>query len=140
VKTDILNVAGVSTIQSYERYLGLPALVGRSKVSSFADIKGKVWEWLNGWKEKFLSQVRREILLKAIIQAIPTYTVSVFQLPKSLCKEINSMMGRFWWGAKENETKIAWMSWNHMGKAKAKGCMGYKDLERFNMVLLAKQG
>jgi hypothetical protein len=55
VRTDILNAAGVSAIQSYERYLGLPALVGRSKVSTFVDIKGKVWERLNGWKEKFLS-------------------------------------------------------------------------------------
>jgi hypothetical protein len=56
MKTDILNAAGVSAIQSYEQYLGLLVLVRRSKVSSFADIKGKVWEQLNGWKEKFLSQ------------------------------------------------------------------------------------
>jgi hypothetical protein len=79
-------------------------------------------------------------LIKAVIQAIPKYTMSVFQLPKSLCKEINSMMGRFWWGAKENETKVAWMSWHRLGKAKAKGGMGYRDLEKFNMALLAKQG
>jgi hypothetical protein len=140
VKHEILEAAGVSATHSYERYLGLPALVGRSKVSTFADIIGKVWARLNGWKEKFLSQAGREILLKAVIQAIPTYTMSVFQLPKSLCKEINSMMGRFWWGAKENETKVAWMSWHRLGKAKVKGGMGYRDLERFNMALLAKQG
>jgi hypothetical protein len=65
-------------------------------------------QWVEG--EKFLSQAGREILIKAVIQAIPTYTMSVFQLPKSLCTEINAMMGRFWWGAKENESKIAWIS------------------------------
>jgi hypothetical protein len=42
VKNDILEAAGVSASHSYERYLGLPALVGRSKVSTFADIIGKV--------------------------------------------------------------------------------------------------
>jgi hypothetical protein len=35
------------------------------------------------------------------------YTMSVFQLPKTLHKDINSMMNWFWWGSKENETKIA---------------------------------
>jgi hypothetical protein len=65
---------------------------------------------LNGWKEKFMSQVENEILLKAVIQAIPTYNISVFQLPKTLCKEINSLMFKFWWEHKENKSKVAWMS------------------------------
>jgi hypothetical protein len=30
-KEHILSVAGVSAIGSYERYLGLPALIGKSK-------------------------------------------------------------------------------------------------------------
>ena len=44
VKTNILNAVGVSDIQSYEQYLGLPALMGQSKVSTLVNIKGKVWE------------------------------------------------------------------------------------------------
>ncbi|XP_059451112.1 uncharacterized mitochondrial protein AtMg00310-like [Corylus avellana] len=95
---------------------------------------------MHGWKEKFLSQAGNEVLLKAVIQAIPTYTMSVFQLPKAVCKEINSMMSQFWWGHKENDSKMAWMSWEKLGIAKAKGGMGYRDLESFNMALLAKQG
>jgi hypothetical protein len=47
--------------------------------------------------------------------------MSVFQLPKTLCQEINSMMARFWWGHKGNEKRVAWMSWERMGKAKEKG-------------------
>lgn len=108
----ILSVVGVSATQGYEKYLGLPSLIGRSKVSTFSGIKGKVWDRINGWKEKFLSQAGSEVLLKAVILAIPTYTISVFQLPKTLCKDFNSMMGRFWWGSKEKESKIAWMSWD----------------------------
>jgi hypothetical protein len=74
----------VSSKTRYENYLGLPALIGRSRMSSFKAIKGKIWEHMNGWKEKFLSQARKEILLKAVIQAVPTYTMSVFKLPKTM--------------------------------------------------------
>lgn len=73
-------------------------------------LKGQIWDKMHGWKEKFLSQARKEVLLKAVIQAIPTYTMSVFQLPKTLCRYINSIMSKFWWGHKENGNKIAWMS------------------------------
>jgi hypothetical protein len=80
------------------------------------------------------------VLLKVVVQAIPTYTMSVFQLHKTLCKDINSMMAKFWWGHKEKENKIAWMSWKKMGRSKESGGLGYQDLESFNMALLAKQG
>ncbi|XP_059431595.1 uncharacterized mitochondrial protein AtMg00310-like [Corylus avellana] len=49
-------------------------------------------------------------------------------------------MARFWWGHKQNDNWIAWMSWSKLGKAKTMGGMGYHDLEWFNIALLAKQG
>jgi hypothetical protein len=110
-KSLILSAAGVNSTTRYEKYLGLPAFVGRSKASSFTVLKGKIWERMNGWKEKFLSQAGKEILLKAVIQSIPTYTMSVFLLPKGLCMDISSMMPRFWWGHKDNLSRMAWMSW-----------------------------
>lgn len=139
-RTHILSVAGTSSTRGYEKYLGLPAIFGRSKVRAFAEIKGKVWDRINGWKENFLSQAGKEILLKAVIQEIPTYTMSVFLLPKTLCKDINSMMSRFWWGNKEKDSKMVWMSWERMGRPKVKGGLGFRDLEMFNLALLAKQG
>jgi len=98
-----------------------------------------VWKRLHDWKSKFLSQAGKEILLKAVIQAIPSYSMSVFLLPMGLCKEINSMMQKFWWEHKENDSKIHWMSWKKLGFSKSKGGMGFRDLRCFNLALLAKQ-
>jgi hypothetical protein len=131
---------GVAPTNKYETYLGLPALVGRARVRSFEGLKGRIWEKMHGWKEKFLSQAGKEVLLKAVVQAIPTYTMSVFQLPRTLCQDINTMMSQFWWGHKNNVKKIAWMSWGRMGLSKDVRGLGYRDLECFNMALLAKQG
>jgi hypothetical protein len=66
--------------------------------------------------------------------------MSVFQLPKSLCDETNSTMMKFWWGHKENKSKIAWMTWKRMRLLKLKGGLGYRNLKSFNWALLSKQG
>jgi hypothetical protein len=42
IKTHILEVAEVTSTRWYEKYLGLPAIIGQSKVSVFLGIKGKV--------------------------------------------------------------------------------------------------
>jgi hypothetical protein len=138
-RAEISQLSGLQATQNYDKYLGLPTLVGKSRVQAFNSIKDKVWTCLNNWKTKFLSQAGKEILLKVVVQAIPTYCMSVFQLPVTLCKEIQGMMQRFWWGHKDNTSKIHWMSWERMGISNINGGLGFRDLGAFNKALLAKQ-
>jgi hypothetical protein len=138
-RDEISRLSGLCATQCYEKYLGLPTMVGRSWYNSFKSIKDRVWDRLNDWKVKFLSQAGKEILIKAVVQAIPTYCMSAFLLPNTLCKELNGFMQRFWWGHKENTSKIHWMSWERMGTAKERGGLGFRDLTTFNKALLAKQ-
>ena len=91
-----------------ESYLGLPTLVGRTKYLTFSYLKDRIWKKLQGWKGKMLSKAGKEILIKAVAQSIPTYTMSVFQLPLKLCDELNAMCAKFWWGQLGNGRKIHW--------------------------------
>jgi hypothetical protein len=96
-KTEILRLSSLQEAQRCDHYLGLPFLIGKFRIQSFKSIKDRVRKRLNNWV-KFLSQVGKEILLKVVVQAIPTYCISVFQLPVLLCKEINGLMQKFWQG------------------------------------------
>ena len=66
-KEEIINFLGVFEIKEYEKYLGLPVVVGRKKKASLNYIKERVWNKLQGWKERLLSQAGRVVLLKAIV-------------------------------------------------------------------------
>ena len=79
-----------------KKYLSLPSLIGRSKKQVFIKIKERMGKKMSGWKEKLLSIGGREILIKAVAQAVPTYSMGCFLLPKGLCEEIEGMMRNFW--------------------------------------------
>ena len=109
VKSSIKHVLGVQEILQYEKYLGLPSLVGKGKKSSFNYIKERVWRKLQGWEGKLLSQARREVLIKSVIQAIPTYTMGCFKIPLGLCHDIEAMIKKFWWGQRDDRRKVHWV-------------------------------
>ena len=82
------------------KYLGLSSFVGRQKRACFNQIKERIWSKMQGWKERLLSQTGNEVMIKVVIQSIPTYSMSVFHLPIGLIKDIEAMIRKFWWGIK----------------------------------------
>ena len=50
------------------------------------------------WKEKLLSKVGKEVSIKVVAQAIPTYSMSFFKILDSLGDEMTSLIRNFWWG------------------------------------------
>ncbi|KAL0004281.1 hypothetical protein SO802_011842 [Lithocarpus litseifolius] len=138
-KETILAILGPMQDSRHSKYLGLPSLIERSKNQVFSLLKERVGQKLAGWKGKLLSMGGKEILIKAVAQAIPTYTMSCFQLPRGLCEDLESMMRKFWWGQKHQETKMAWVGWKQMCFPKSLGGLGFRNLQAFNLAMLAKQ-
>ena len=87
----IEQALGVREVDRFEFYSGLPTLAGRAKYQTFAYLKDSVLKKLQGWKGRMLSHARKEVLIKAVAQSIPMYTMGVFLLPAELCNELNSL-------------------------------------------------
>ena len=98
IKSTIQQLWGVNGTSNFEKYLGLPAMVGREKQTIFNGLKERVAHRIQGWKERLLSKAGREILIKSVAQSIPTYTMSCFKVPKGWCEDIQAMVANYWWG------------------------------------------
>lgn len=93
---EIKYLFNLQVVSLHERYLGLPSMVGRNKMTFFNLIKHRVIGKLNSWQSKLFSSGGKEVLIKAVIQAISTYAMSVFRVPQKLCNKIQRLIKRFW--------------------------------------------
>uniref|UniRef100_A0A803P680 Reverse transcriptase domain-containing protein n=1 Tax=Cannabis sativa TaxID=3483 RepID=A0A803P680_CANSA len=118
---------------SFEKYLGLPQHIGRTKKQVLHYLHDKVWGHLNNWKHKVFSKGGKEILLESVIQAIPTYSMACFRLTVATCHSLESIMANFLWAETHRQ------SWQKLCKSKKDGGLGFCSLVHFNQALLAKQ-
>ncbi|KAL6203064.1 hypothetical protein ACLB2K_026768 [Fragaria x ananassa] len=119
-------------------YLGLPTHWGNSKKSALAYICERIKQKLEGWKANVLSQAGREVLIKAVAMAVPAYPMSIFLLPVTLCKALNSDISYFWWGFSDSKDKLHWKAWDSLCRSKLEGGIGFKDHHTYNKALLTK--
>ncbi|WVZ57476.1 hypothetical protein U9M48_007857 [Paspalum notatum var. saurae] len=111
IQKSFLTELRITSLAINEKYLGLPVYVGKSKKSMFEYIKRK---------EKLLSKAGKEIMIKAVAQAIATYAMSCFDLTKGLCDEISSMIGRYWWSQQDKSNKIHWVAWEKLTRRRTR--------------------
>jgi hypothetical protein len=133
------NIRNVPNETMNEKYLGMPSDIGRSTNGAFKYLKYRIWEHIQGWLEKTMAARGKEFLIKSMAQAIPTFSMYCFKLPRGLCLAINAMLRNFCWGSKNGKRKPSWVSWEKMCSPKFSGGMSFWDIELFNLVMLARQ-
>jgi hypothetical protein len=104
-RIQVCNTLNIDTEALSDKYLGLPALVGIDMSVCFLHLVERVIQLIKGWKEKQLSIGGKEILIKVVAQSISVYAMSVFLIPKEICKIITDIISQFWWGDDDQSKK-----------------------------------
>lgn len=83
--------------RSRELYLGAPSFSLKNKRVQFGFLKERMLRKIDSWRHKYFSKGGNEVLTKAVLQTIPTFTMGCFRVPTSLLKELEMICARFWW-------------------------------------------
>ncbi|XP_073311023.1 uncharacterized protein [Primulina huaijiensis] len=135
----IKSALAIPVVQGHDVYLGLPVASCRSKKIQFRYLVERIVQRIQGWGNKFFSVGGKETLIKSVLHAIPTYAMSCFRIPKSICEEIERECANFWWGKEEGKRRLHWKKWSDLCNPKCQGGLGFRHLETFNRALMAKQ-
>ncbi|GKD46421.1 RNA-directed DNA polymerase, eukaryota [Tanacetum coccineum] len=102
------------------------------------DTLAKLQLRLSKWKSKTLSIGGRLTLLKAVLGASPIYAMSLYKVPKTVLKMMESIRSKFFNGVDGGEKKITWIKWSKVLAAKKNGGLGVSSFYALNRALLFK--
>jgi hypothetical protein len=139
IQGEIKDILKYETICFEEKYLGLPVPEGKLKKGRLRSTKEKFAKRANDWCEKYMSSAAKEVLIKSVLQSLPTYAMGIFKFPVGLVDDLSQIVRNFWWGDEHNRRRMHWMSWEKMTRPKSQGGIGFRDLRIFNQALLARQ-
>ncbi|GKB85330.1 RNA-directed DNA polymerase, eukaryota [Tanacetum coccineum] len=119
-------------------YLGTKVGGNMSRVQAWTKIIDKVKSRLSNWKLKSLSIGGRLTLLKSVLGSIPIFHMSIFKVPLTVLRSLESIRCQFFNGHELKSNKSSWVKWNSVLAAKEKGGLGVSSLFALNRALLMK--
>ncbi|XP_059628959.1 uncharacterized protein LOC132271553 [Cornus florida] len=119
-------------------YLGLHLGVSSRRVGSWVPVIDWYTKRLAGWKKQYLSKGGKVTLIKSTLLSLPTYFLSMFQIPCSVTDRIEKIQRDFLWGGRGEEFKYHLVRWEQVCKSMKLGGLGIRRLVPFNQTLLGK--
>ncbi|KAJ0491837.1 putative RNA-directed DNA polymerase [Helianthus annuus] len=120
------------------RYLGIMVGANMTLVNNWKPVYDVFEARLSRWKAVSLSIGGRLVLIKSVLESLPSYYFSLYKAPSKVIKDLESMIRRFLWGSSSEGHKIHWVAWDSVSTPKDNGGLGLCKLKDVNLALLSK--
>jgi len=87
-------------------YMGMPLGSNPRRISTLKPIIDKFWKKLTSWKGRMLSMAGRICLIKSVLNSLSLYFMSIFLMPKGICRLLTSIQRKFLWSGTVKMRKI----------------------------------
>ena len=122
---EILGIQATSCLGKYSRFPLRHKGAGRNQYNFIVE---RMIAKLSGWKTKFLSCAGRLVLVKSVMEAIPSYVMQGAALPMHVCEKIDKVSRDFIWGSTEDKRKLHLVGWGKIVKSKEEGGLGLQSV------------
>ena len=108
------------------------------KASSWKYIIDKIQKRLQSWKGCCLSRAGRLTLIKAVVNCLFIYYLSLFSMPRKVTNEIIRIQRRFLWSGEQKGKFLPLVKWEIVQRPKCRDGLGVGDIVKKNVAFLFK--
>ncbi|XP_026400010.1 uncharacterized protein LOC113295891 [Papaver somniferum] len=137
VAETLRQILGVKPMNSREKYLVYPLILGHSKQEYFKSIKENFENIFFTWSSITLSQAGTCIMIKHVLNSVLIYQMGTFKLPSKLLQQLTSIERKFFWGYNNNRGHNP-TAWLNVCRPAEMGGLAFRDLEKLNLAMLTK--
>jgi hypothetical protein len=119
------------------KYLGMPLHYSKLKRVDLQPVINKIIKMIAGWRGRRLSYAGRLTLLRACLESIPIYLLSIIKFPRWALDMINTHMGHFLWDNSKEKHRYHLANRPLVAQKKEFGGLGIPDLRSLNLALLS---
>ncbi|GJW58178.1 RNA-directed DNA polymerase, eukaryota, reverse transcriptase zinc-binding domain protein [Tanacetum coccineum] len=128
----VVSKLGCLILKTPFSYLGSKVGGSMSRVHAWNEVVDRVKNRLSKWKMKTLSIGGRLTLLKSVLGSMPIFHMSIFRVPLTVLRTLESIRSHFFKGQDINSKKASWVNWEKVLAPKEKGGLGVSSLYALN--------
>jgi hypothetical protein len=138
VQRHISRLLGIPRSSLPSNYLGVPLTGAAASTISWDSLLLSISNRLRNWTFRPLNLASRLVLLKSVLQALPTYLFTALAAPKKVIRAIRSLQRNFLWSGHHSNKKWALVNWDKLCMPKSQGGLGLRDPGKLNQAMGAK--
>ncbi|XP_057871094.2 uncharacterized protein LOC131077585 [Cryptomeria japonica] len=134
----ISHLLGLKIADLPLKYLGIRINMGCRQSHIWEDVLNSCKIKLEQWKNRWLIQAGRILMIKFVLSAVPIYSMQCFQMPSLVGAKLDGYLKKFVWDRAKEHKKIPLINWDTMCMRKEDGGAGLRKMSLQNLALGAK--